>query len=260
VTKQIVRVKTPEEEELDKKRAQLAALESQLAEGELELATLRAELAAFERRYLRIVGLRYAQLDKLDAEIAEHFARQKPKNRQAKQRAQQARAEARESSEAAGQAESFDDTEQFLPSDSLKRLYHDIARRIHPDMADDLEERKRRESIMAEATNAYERGDEARLREIFSEWESSPESVRGEGLGADLVRMIRKIAQVERRLHAIAAQVTQLMESELHEMKTKADEAAREGRDLLAEMAHSLDRLIEHARKSLAELTQTAPH
>jgi len=256
VSKQIVRVKAPEEEELEKKRAQLAGLESQLAERELELATVRAELGAFERRYLRIVGLRYAQLDKLEAEIADYFARQRPKDGEAQERAQHARAQARESAEATGEAELFDETEDFIPSDTLKRLYHEIARRMHPDMADDPEERKRRESIMAEATNAYERGDETRLREILSEWESSPESVKGEGAGADLVRVIRKIAQVERRLQAIAAQINQLVESGLHQLKTTVDEAAAQGRDLLAEMAHRLDAQLEDARQRLSDLNQ----
>jgi len=256
LTRQIVPVKTPEEEELDRKRAQLAQLEAQLADRELDLATLRAELAAFERRYLRFVGRRYAQLDKLEAEIAQHFARESPKNAEAQQRAQQARTQARESSEATGNAESLDETEAFVPSDSLKKLYRDIARRMHPDMTDDSDEKKRRHSIMAEATNAYERGDEARLREILSDWESSPETVMGEGTGADLVRLIRRIAQVERRLQAIAARTTQLVESELYQLKMKVDKAASEGCDLLAEMAERLDAQIDDARQRLTGLTQ----
>jgi len=258
MSRQVVPVKTPEEEELDKKRAQLAGLQSQLAERELELATLRAELAAFERRYLRIVGLRYAQLDTLEAEMTEYFARQKPRDREAQERARQARTQAQESREAAGEAECFDDIEPFTPSESLKKLYHDIARRMHPDMADNPEEKKRREKLMAEATNAYERGDEARLREILTEWESSPESVKGEGAGADLVRVIRRMAQVERRLQSIAAQITDLVESDLHQLKTKVEDAAREGQDLLQEMADRLDRQINDATQRLTELNQTA--
>ena len=256
MSKQIVRLKTPEEEELDNKRAQLAALESQLAERELQLATLHAELAAFERRYLRIVGLRYAQLDKIEAEIAEYFATQSPKDSEAQQRAHQARTQARESADAAGEADSFDDIEPFTPSESLKKLYHEIARRMHPDMADDPEEKKRRHRIMAEATNAYERGDEARLREILSEWETSPESVTGEGPGADLVRVIRRIAQVERRLQAIAHQINQLMDSELQRLKEKVEHAARDDRDLLAEMAAKLDAEIEDARRRMSGLAR----
>jgi hypothetical protein len=41
---------------------ELAELESQLVDRELELANLRSELARFERRYLSIVGVRYAEL------------------------------------------------------------------------------------------------------------------------------------------------------------------------------------------------------
>lgn len=254
MVKEIAKVRTPEEEELEKKKAHLAQLQSQLAERELELATLQAELGSFERRYLTIVGLRYAQLDKLEAEIAEYFAREQPRDREAQERAQRARSQAEGSSEATGQAESFEEAQEFIPSESLKRLYRDIARRMHPDMADDPEEKQRRHSIMAEATNAYERGDEARLREILSEWESSPEAVKGEGAAAELVRVIRKIAQVERRLQAIAAQISHLKESELHELKTKVKEAAEEGRDLLAEMAERLDRQINDARQRFREL------
>jgi predicted nucleic acid-binding protein len=254
--KDVVRVKTPEEEELDRKRARLAQLQAQLAERELELATLAAELGAFERRYLRIVGLRYAQLDKLEAEIAEFFAKQKPSDREAQKRAEQAHTQARESAEATGEAETFEGAEEFAPSESLKRLYREIARRFHPDLTDDPEEKKRRHRIMAEATNAYERGDEARLREILAELETSPEAVTGEGPGAELVRVIRKIAQVQRRLRAIAEEIKRLTESELYELKAKVEEAAAESRDLLAEMAERLDRQINDATQRLGELKQ----
>ena len=63
--------RSPEEEELERKRQELDHLLSELAESELELATLRSELVAFERRYLERVGSRYAELDKLEAQIAE---------------------------------------------------------------------------------------------------------------------------------------------------------------------------------------------
>jgi hypothetical protein len=53
----------PEEEELARKRQQLAGVESELADRELHLASMRATLAAFERRYLGIVGVGYATLD-----------------------------------------------------------------------------------------------------------------------------------------------------------------------------------------------------
>ena len=67
-------LRTPEEEELKHKLEELALLEAELAEKELELATLTAELQALDSRYLRVVGRRFAQLDQLNAEIAELIA------------------------------------------------------------------------------------------------------------------------------------------------------------------------------------------
>lgn len=253
---EITMVITPEEEELARKRAELTLLESQLAERELDLATSRGVLRAFEGRYLRIVGIRYAQLDKIEAQIAEYLATLKPKDRETQEHAQQARAQARESAEATEAAESPDQVEEFRPSESLKKLYHEIARNLHPDLTTDAEEKARRHRIMAEASNAYESGDEARLRQILAEWQTSPEAVKGEGPGTELVRVIRKIAQAKARLRAIDEEITTLTESELHELKTKVEEAAEQGRDLWQEMAANLDRQIEHAERRLSGLAQ----
>ena len=68
---EIVRKLTPEEEELLRKREELTSVRAALAERELELADLRALLKSFEGRYLRQVGVLYAELDEWEAKIAE---------------------------------------------------------------------------------------------------------------------------------------------------------------------------------------------
>ena len=55
----------PEEEELLRKREELAAVRAALAERELELIDFRGQLAAFEGRYLRQVGMLYAELERM---------------------------------------------------------------------------------------------------------------------------------------------------------------------------------------------------
>lgn len=66
----ITRTQTPEDRELAAKNADLAALEIQLAQRELDVATLRVELHGFEQRYLRTVGVKFAEIDDLEAQIA----------------------------------------------------------------------------------------------------------------------------------------------------------------------------------------------
>ncbi len=68
---EIVRKLTPEEDELLRKREELASVRAALAERELELADLRAQLKSFEGQYLRQVGVLYADLDDWNAKIAE---------------------------------------------------------------------------------------------------------------------------------------------------------------------------------------------
>src|SRR5581483_5610730 len=92
---QITRRLKPEEEEIERKRAELAALRMTLADRELEIADLRRHLGAFEGRYLRQVGVLYAELDELNARIAELRARQNPSS-QAQQQAEEAREHARQ--------------------------------------------------------------------------------------------------------------------------------------------------------------------
>ena len=94
---------TPEDEELERKKARLAELEAQLADRELELASCRADLVHFEKRYLQTVGRRYAILDELKAKIAEARAQQNPHRQDARDQARQARSKAQESARAAGE-------------------------------------------------------------------------------------------------------------------------------------------------------------
>ncbi|MGH7889373.1 MAG: molecular chaperone DnaJ [Thermodesulfobacteriota bacterium] len=247
---------TPEERELSKKLSELSALETELAQRELDLATLQAELRAFENLYLRIVGVRYAELDEIEAQIAEALARLNPKDSNAQEQGAEARAQAKESAEATGNIKEQEEPIKFRPSENLKKLYWEVAKRIHPDLATDEEERIRRQQLMAEANRAYEEGDEERLKTILREWEESPESVKGDGPGAELVRVIRKIVQVEERLRNIEIEINQLKESDLYKLKTKVEEAEKEGRDLLAEMAEQLDEQIVDVRKLLDEIKE----
>jgi DnaJ domain. len=251
----IMRNQTPEEQELDKKLSELAKLETKLVQRELDLTTLQSELHPFEASYLRVVGVRLAELDEIKAQIAEAEARLKPKEKKIQEQAAQARAQAQESAQAAWISEEPRE-EKFKPPESLKKIYREVAKSIHPDLASDEKERLRRHKLMAAANRAYEEGNEDKLRAIFAEWESSPESVKGEGTAAELVRVIRKIAQAEKRLHAIKIEVTQLKKSDLYKLKTKAEKAEDEGRDLLAELASRIDEEIAANRNRLAKLTK----
>jgi hypothetical protein len=241
----------PQEQELTRKRGELALLQAELTERELSLANLRAGLAAFEGRYLREVGKLYAELDEWYAKIAE-FSAEADGSEEAKSAAAAARGQAEESYAAAhGEAAK---AAEFSPSPELKKLFRDVVRQIHPDNATNDEDRAVRNRLMAEANLAYRRGDADALRRILEEYKSSPESVKGEGVADDLERVLRQIERIVNRLAKIEVEVAELTSSEIAKLMAKADGATASGRNLLAEMTKDLERRIQAARREYEAL------
>jgi len=245
----------PEERELEEKLFELTSLEAELTERELELSTLQAELNVFQGEYLRIIGVRYAELDETKAKIVEYFSKINPKDSEARERAGKARDKATQSARETYETSTDQGiSKEFKPSESLKKLYREIAKCVHPDLVTDEEERLRRQKYMAEVNQAYQDGDEERLQRIFQEWESSPESIIGEGIGNELIRIIRKITQIKERLTVIEEQIDALERYDLNQLRMKVIVAQTEGQDLLREMANRLDIEIADAEKQLLEL------
>ena len=242
---EILRRLSPEEEELAKKREELALLQAELADRELLLTDLRAELSQFEALYLRQVGTLYAELDEWNAKIAERVAEQEG-TEEARSAAAQARTQAEESKSAVQEAVA---KEGFKASPELKRLFREVAMRIHPDHATDEADRHKREQLMKEANAAYARGDAETLKRILEEYESSPESVKGVGVAADLERTIRQIRQVRSRLSQIEVEIANLIDSDIAKLRAKVEAGRAEGRELLTEMAEDVRRRIDAARR-----------
>ena len=130
----------------------------------------------------------------------------------------------------------------------MKRLYREVIKQIHPDFANDEADSLLRNRLTAEARQAFERGDEAALRRILEEYRSSPESVRGQGVQADLQRVLRQIGRIRKRLAEIDADIERLTTSEMALLVAKVDSAKAVGRDLLAELATDVRKRIEWAR------------
>jgi hypothetical protein len=243
----------PEEEELLRKREELSAIRTTLAERELELVDLRSQLAAFEGRYLREVGSLYAELDEWKARIAESEARLNP-SAASKEEADEARRQARQTYEDAHGKGSK--AKEFIPSDELKRAYREAAKRMHPDFASDPADLERRTRCMAAANSAYEAGDAEALRRILDEYEASAEAVKGEGIGAELVRLIRQISLAKSRLAAIERELAALSESDIALLKKQYEQMKDQGRDLLAELATAVREQIELAKKRYESLAK----
>jgi hypothetical protein len=251
-----LQIQRPEERELETKRAELSALETVLAEREVELASLRAQLGSFEHKYLAEVGLRYAELDELRAQVAERAAADHPDDPRLQEAARRARAHAKATRSTVGPGRAHPQ-KAYVPTAEMNRLYREVARRVHPDLTTDDADRVKRQELMALANQAYMRGDEPALARVFETYECSPESVNGEGAGADLVRMIRRISQVKSRLDEIEVELKTLLSSDAKRLHEQFDAAAREGLDLFSSLAKRVDAEIALAQVALRDQVQS---
>ena len=224
-------------------RGRLAAVRAALADREVELADARARLKVFEGRYLRQVGVLYAELDELEARISEREV-DLYDSAAARRRAREARERARETHDAAFSGDQ--EPEEVEPPPSLKTLFREVAKRIHPDFAGDEAEGKYFTLLMMRANQAYSRGDAETLQRLLDDHREV--SAADEGAGAALERVLRQIAHSERDIAALDREEEALLGSEIGQLHVEAEAAAGEGRDLLAELEAKLREEIAGAQ------------
>ncbi len=247
-------VAAPEELELEKKHKKLERLKETLATREESMTELRAELEQFEANYTMEVGRLYADLDEIEAQIAEEELKLNPEDEEIKARAEEARKRAEESAEAADEENWQACTHKWNPSPEAKKAYHSLAKMIHPDLAIDSEERTRRTDLMAKLNDAYAEGDQGLLNKLVEDYRDSPDLVKGDSIGDQLVRVIRQIYQVTRRLKELRSERLEAELSELFILREKVRNEQIEGRNLLKQMAARTQTHIQKATRRLANL------
>jgi hypothetical protein len=243
----------PEEIELDKKRAVLDRLKDRLADREEEMADLRAALVQFEAQYSMQVGRLYADLDDIEAQIAEEEFKLVPDDEEIKKRAEELRRRAEESAKRAEEAAAHGPT-NWQPTQEAKKAYHNLARTIHPDLALDPAEKEKRHGLMAKLNAAYSAGDQTTLNKLVEDFRNSPDLVKGDSVGDELVRAIRQIFQVKARLNELRVEWKAAELSELYVLREKMLAEMSEGRDMIKQIAARTGVQIRKSERRLANL------
>ncbi len=250
-------------DEIARVRAEIEVLAQELAEMELELATLKGELAVFSLRYHHLVAGRIAELDRIQAALAQQRMQEAPDDPALRMDARKAGARARQSQNehaayssreaAEGEAE-----QAFSPSNDLKKRFRQLAQKIHPDRARDEADRAWRTRLMSEANRAYRAGDLNGIDEVLALWmegrQGASPATAGLAPPVASARGVAEVARIRQRLNAIAAELDRLYGSKLYELFAAARVAERQGRDLLHEMVQRLDVQIELAKGELGGL------
>jgi hypothetical protein len=166
--------------------------EQALIEYEIAVETFRVEVENFSRLHHQKLGPMYTRLDELEAEIAEAKAARTGDPEDIR-RAHEARARVMPMPGVEELFHGWMDSDGLFPeaqamltdlpvrppqrvrpSEEARRLYRELARKAHPDLAQGEDERKRRDEFIARVNAAYARGDETLLRELAQEWAAGP--------------------------------------------------------------------------------------
>jgi len=210
---------------------EVARVETELVDVEVAVETLRVELAHFAYAHHRRLGSLYLRLDELDAEVAEVVAARTGDPEDVR-RAQEARArvEAEFFRQAAEQrAEQAADQDsagrgsgservRIRPTKDAQRLYRELARRAHPDLAQDPAEKGRRESFIRRVNDAYANGDLELLTKLTEEWAVGADSAPAIGAPDRLEWLRTRLAWLEARLAELRAEQAELEASPIGQL------------------------------------------
>ncbi|MGW3371592.1 J domain-containing protein [Streptomyces hydrogenans] len=243
--------------------------EQALIEFEIAVETFRVEVENFSRLHHQKLGPMYARLDELDASIAEARA-EKSGDPEDLRRAQEARAAVLP---LPGVEALFDDwidsdglspeaaamlterpvrpPQRVRPSEEVRRLYRELARKVHPDLAREDDERQRREEFLTRVNAAYARGDETALRELADEWEAGP--VPAEERLSESEELYARLEWLAQRKDLLSTLARELEDSAIGSMLRLAPEDPDR---LLEEIAEQLRGQVSEREAELATLVQ----
>ncbi|MET8843323.1 hypothetical protein ACWDM8_03580 [Streptomyces rubiginosohelvolus] len=243
--------------------------EQALIEFEIAVETFRVEVENFSRLHHQKLGPMYARLDELDALIAEARAA-KSGDPEDERKAREARAVVMPMP---GVDELFHDwmdtdglspeaaamlTEQPVrppkrvrPSEEARRLYRELARKAHPDLAQDEVERQRRDEFIARVNAAYGRGDVELLKELVAEWEAGP--VQPPAPLSESEELYARLEWLSRRKELLTVLAKELEDGAIGSMLRMAPDDPDQ---LLEDIAEQLLGEVSRREAELAETTR----
>ena len=247
--------------ELRELQLDISERQERVAQLEFELSDTKADLGRFEHEYELHVGTLEQQLQDLEADL------------------EQARFQAARKAQWGDRADSpdmhVDVLEQFrrtwTPREKppepppeqpitdemkaeLKTLFRSLAKRFHPDLVTDPEAKRWRQKIMAQVNEAYAAQD-VRALKAMGEKQDRPEAPiqkSREQILADMRAEIRRLDGVIRNLEYA---LQELINSHTVQLMLEVTIAARQGRNLLSEMASNLRIKIADIEADIAALT-----
>ncbi|RPE33550.1 rhodanese-like domain-containing protein [Kitasatospora cineracea] len=203
----------PERQDLEER---VAAAELAWLTLDVDVATLRVEIDNFALAHHQLLGPLYAELDELDALIAESVAALSGDPEDLR-RAREAR-ERVEPPQERGPREGEPEARRVRPDRDAQRVYRELARRAHPDLTTDPAEQERRSAFIARVNEAYALADTEGLERLAEEWSSSPDSAPAADSPDRLGWLRQRLEWLTGRITALAVERVRLERTPMGEL------------------------------------------
>lgn len=131
--------------------------------------------------------------------------------------------------------------------EAIKKIYRQLARRFHPDLALNEEDRAYRTDMMMRINAAYTAGDLEQLQAIATEPDSVSHLDAAQTDQQLAEALMREVARCQRRLSEIGEEMARLARHRNARLQEKAEQLVQKGRDYLQELMVELQEQIAQA-------------
>ena len=249
-------------EKINRLRTELGELRQNMKTAEAELDSQLADIEAFEFEFEANLGSFVDQLSLLEAEVDAYMVQ--IKQRRYEQNFDGSYQPVEEQFRRTWQAPPINTKKKEAPSAptppkqpqatkvEIKRLYRQLARKYHPDLADSDGERIFRTEKMRAINDAYKAGSMVELMALADELESREKRVGPKRPSISDIQtekqMIEALEQeygrCRRKLHFLDNQLRNLHNRSMVQLMVDVKLGKKEGRDVFAEMRTELERKI----------------
>lgn len=254
------------EDQLANLRFKILGQEKELTTLEQECNELESDMADFEERYNRIIKPIANQIEAAKSALDKLRDLQLMQQMGEKLKVENLWRSAKNTQSADEEPLPYDD--EILPSaekpsasrhSHIKKLYRQLARRYHPDLAKNEEERERRTKIMSMINTAYQEQDLDSLEALD---EATPQQ-QSEAINSQTPLAVMLLRRLQQQFHDLAVRTRNLKEHRhnlrygpMMELKIEDSFAKARGEDLLTSLAEDMQNEYWGYIKELDELRQ----
>ena len=266
----MVRVETAAERSYRRRLVQIERRKRRVADLQADVAALRLGLSRFAADYHARCGTLFAELDRIQLAIdefgeridrlrANRFLDLTGLEREIEDRfAERRRRVADEAAEARGyeDAQRADADRPRLDTEDAaeaKRLYRDLARRYHPDLARTPEEREGREAMMLRVNDAFRERSLDALRALHRAGEVDDPTFETRSLVDRLAWAAEEIGRLDAMADDLRAELTVMRASDTHRLWKRAQDDPGTLETMVADVRHA----VRKARRRMTETMAT---